>query len=133
MDFNSDGNLAERWKRWKQTANLYLEVSMGTKAEKDRCRAFLYIIGQEGREIYNTFTLGDDEKDKLDVLMQKFETNTAFISTIQMEQNYTKNWICIFILFLNMHPYQMKNLKKSEKEMKRNYANIYLKDEGWMA
>jgi len=47
-----------------------------------------------------------------------------------MEQNYTNNWICMFSLFLNMHPYQMKNLKKSEKEMKRIELCKHL-SQGW--
>ncbi|CAC5406179.1 unnamed protein product [Mytilus coruscus] len=34
---------------------VYLEVAMGEKTEKEQCRAVLYVIGLEGREIYNTF------------------------------------------------------------------------------
>ncbi|CAC5370552.1 unnamed protein product [Mytilus coruscus] len=55
MDFSHEDNLSEKWKRWKQTMNLYLEVAM------------------EGREIYNTFNFGENEADKLDVLLKKFE------------------------------------------------------------
>ncbi|CAC5384774.1 unnamed protein product [Mytilus coruscus] len=55
MDFSHEDNLSEKWKRWKQTMNLYLEVAM------------------EGREIYNTFNFGENEADKLEVLLKKFE------------------------------------------------------------
>ncbi|CAC5390534.1 unnamed protein product [Mytilus coruscus] len=55
MDFSHEDNLSEKWKRWKQTMNLYLEVAM------------------EGREIYNTFNFGENEADKLEILLKKFE------------------------------------------------------------
>ncbi|CAC5396826.1 unnamed protein product [Mytilus coruscus] len=67
MDFSHEDNLSEKWKRWKQTMNLYLEVAMGEKTEKEQCRAVLYVIGLEGREIYNTFNFGENEADKLKV------------------------------------------------------------------
>lgn len=65
MDFSHEDNLSEKWKRWKQTMNLYLEVAMGEKTEKEQCRAVLYVIGLEGREIYNTFNFGENEADNL--------------------------------------------------------------------
>ncbi|CAC5421269.1 unnamed protein product [Mytilus coruscus] len=55
MDFSHEDNLSKKWKRWKQIMNLYLEVAM------------------EGREIYNTFNFGENETDKLEVLLKKFE------------------------------------------------------------
>ncbi|CAC5360616.1 unnamed protein product [Mytilus coruscus] len=74
MDFSHEDNLSEKWKRWKQTMNLYLEVAMGEKTEKEQCRAVLYVIGLEGREIYNTFNFGENEADKLEVLLKKLRT-----------------------------------------------------------
>jgi hypothetical protein len=41
--------------------------------EKEKCKAILYVIGLEGREIYNTFHFGESEVDKLEVLLKKFE------------------------------------------------------------
>ncbi|CAC5365632.1 unnamed protein product [Mytilus coruscus] len=55
--------------KWKQTIfNLYLELAMGEKTEMEQCRAALYVIGLEGREIYNTFNFGENEADKLEYL-----------------------------------------------------------------
>ncbi|CAC5377387.1 unnamed protein product [Mytilus coruscus] len=34
MDFSHEDNLSEKWKRWKQTMNLYLEVAMGEKKNR---------------------------------------------------------------------------------------------------
>ncbi|VDI62424.1 Hypothetical predicted protein, partial [Mytilus galloprovincialis] len=73
MDFSHEDNLSEKWKRWKQTMSLYLEVAMSEKTEKEQCRAVLYVIGLDGREIYNTFNFGEHEADKLPVLLKKFE------------------------------------------------------------
>ena len=53
--------------------NLYLEVTLNERSEKEKCKAILYVIGLEGREIYNTFHFGESEVDKLEVLLKKFE------------------------------------------------------------
>ena len=36
MDFSTSGNIAERWKSWKQTVQLYLDVAMSEKTEKEK-------------------------------------------------------------------------------------------------
>ncbi|CAC5425541.1 unnamed protein product [Mytilus coruscus] len=84
MDFSHEDNLSEKWKRWKQTMNLYLEVAMGEKTEKEQCRAVLYVIGLEGREIYNTFNFGENEADKLEVLLKKFEGLLHYLTDLKL-------------------------------------------------
>ncbi|CAC5384578.1 unnamed protein product [Mytilus coruscus] len=37
MDFSHEDNLSEKWKRWKQTMNLYLEVAMDLKLTAKNC------------------------------------------------------------------------------------------------
>ena len=51
---------------------LYIELSMVRKSEKDKCSAFLYVIGQKGCDVYNAMNL-DETRDKIDVLFTKFE------------------------------------------------------------
>eukprot|EP00731_Ephydatia_muelleri_P013204 Em0007g514a len=46
---------------------------MDDKPEKDKCKAFLYVIGPAGRDIFTALVLKDDEKDKIDILFKKFE------------------------------------------------------------
>ena len=46
LDFNST-NLA--WRKWKHNIKLYLD-------EKDKYSTFLFLIGERGREIFNTWT-----------------------------------------------------------------------------
>ena len=66
-------SLPERWRKWKQTTEIYLEIDMGSKTEKEKCSTFLYIIGSEGREIYNTFKVEDENKDKIKWLFAEFD------------------------------------------------------------
>ena len=42
-------------------------------SEDVKCSFFLLFIGQEARDVYNTWTLTADERDKTDVLFKKFE------------------------------------------------------------
>lgn len=74
LDFtSSEGNLSEWWKRWKQTMNLHMDVCMKEATEKEKCSAFLYVIGQDGRDIHNTFQFAEDEVDKIIPLIQKLD------------------------------------------------------------
>ena len=52
---------------------LYIELSMARKSEKDKCSAFLYVIGQKGHNVYNAMNVDDSQHDKIDVLFTKFE------------------------------------------------------------
>ena len=79
MDFSSTGNMVERW---KQTVELYLDIAMAEK-----CKTLLYVIGRYGREIFNTFTFADREKDKLDKLIDKFQNYCIPKKNITMERH----------------------------------------------
>ncbi|KAJ8029368.1 hypothetical protein HOLleu_28746 [Holothuria leucospilota] len=52
---------------------LYLDLCVSPKTEEEKCTPFLYVIGQEGRDIYNTITVYDNENNKIDVLFKKLE------------------------------------------------------------
>ncbi|XP_069119087.1 uncharacterized protein [Argopecten irradians] len=56
---------------------IYLNIAMNEREEKDQCSAFLYIIGQEGREIFNTLTFTEDENNKIEPLFEKFKLYCA--------------------------------------------------------
>ena len=55
MDFHAS-NLADAWKKWKQTMQLYLNVVMKQKTEEEKYSVFLFMIGEKGREIFDTWT-----------------------------------------------------------------------------
>ena len=87
MDFSTSGNIAERWRMWKQTVELYLDVTMSGKPEPEKCKAFLYVIGKEGREIFNTFVFPEEEKDKFTPLLTKFENYCIPKKKLTMERH----------------------------------------------
>ena len=81
MNFDS-GNLAATWRQWNQTMQLYLNTVMSRKTEEQQYSTFLFISGERGREIFNTFTWNkkirdgvETEEDDITVkeLFQKFE------------------------------------------------------------
>ena len=71
MDFES-ASVGETWRRWKQTMELMLSGPLSGKEEKEQCSYFLLHIGQTGRDIFNTWKLSEQERDKIKVLFDKF-------------------------------------------------------------
>ncbi|CAB4014143.1 Hypothetical predicted protein, partial [Paramuricea clavata] len=70
-----DGNVAENWRKWRQRWNLYAKASgANEKDEEIQCAIFLHTIGEEALEIYDTFTFTETEQDKIEPLIQKFES-----------------------------------------------------------
>ncbi len=70
---NDQLTLCEKWRRWKETMQLYLGLNMSKASEKEQCAAFRYLIGQDGRDIYNTMAFEKTEIDKIEVLFAKFD------------------------------------------------------------
>lgn len=67
------GNLAENWKIWIQKFDLFLTASgIAEKSEKVQCATFLHVAGEDAIKVCNTFEFHEDERDKIDVLKQKF-------------------------------------------------------------
>ena len=65
MDFgSSDGtSIAEAWRKWRQAMEIFLALAMTGKDEAEQCS--LYIIGPVGRDIYHTFNISAQEKNKI--------------------------------------------------------------------
>ena len=84
MNF-SGGNIAAVWKKWKQSMQLYeyIDAVMSSKTEKEKYSTFLFLIGEVGREIFNTWAwpkIKDEAGNKTDEdqipvteLFRKFE------------------------------------------------------------
>ena len=67
--------MAENWRKWKQRWNLYVKASGASeKDEATQCAIFLHTIGDEALEVYDTFTFTETEQDKIELLIQKFES-----------------------------------------------------------
>ena len=74
-----EGNVAENWRKWRQRFQIYLEATEAdAEDEKRQCSIFLYVIGEEALEVFNTFTFDRDadpseSRDKLSTLYDKFQ------------------------------------------------------------
>ena len=53
---------------------LYIDLTMKIKSQKEKCSIFVYTIGQAGRDVYNTITFSEEEQDKINMLFSKFES-----------------------------------------------------------
>ena len=57
---NLSGNLSENFKKFIQRWNIYsLATGTNTKDEQTKCAIFLFMVGEEAIEIYNTFEFPD--------------------------------------------------------------------------
>ena len=69
MDFDAV-NLAATWKKWKQIMMLFLSAVMKDRSEEERYSTVLFVDGESGREIFNTWTwdkVQDDDGNDTDV------------------------------------------------------------------
>ena len=71
LDLHSS-NLSEAWRRWSQTMNLCLDGPLSGKSDKAKCSYFLLYIGQDARDMFNTWTLSEEEQNKPKILFEKF-------------------------------------------------------------
>ena len=69
-----EGNISEHWKKWKQELEFYITATeKDNKDDKVKSSILLTCIGQHGREIYNTFSLTEENKLNFDHILDKFE------------------------------------------------------------
>ncbi|CAG2209929.1 unnamed protein product [Mytilus edulis] len=71
---NLEGNLAESYKEWIQSFELYLTATgIEEKSGKVQVAIFLQVAGSEAQRVYNTFDIVADDKEKIDVLKDRFK------------------------------------------------------------
>lgn len=81
-----DGNLSERWRVWQESIELYLDLAMKGSEENEKCKAVLYIIGEEGRKMHNTWSLPADERGKVNSLLKRFKEYCTPRNNITLER-----------------------------------------------
>ena len=81
-----DGNLTERWRVWQESIELYLDLAMKSSGESEKCKAVLYIIGEEGRKIFNTWSIPDGEREKVQPLLTRFREYCTPRNNITLER-----------------------------------------------
>ncbi len=66
---------------------LYMDATMTGKTEKEKHSMFLYLIGEEGSEIYETMVLAEQEKDTLEPLFTKFKAHCNPKKNVTIERD----------------------------------------------
>ena len=73
MDWNGS-DLPTAFKSFEQYCQLIFDGPLNQKEEKVKATYILLWIDEKGRKIFNSFELSDEEKQKLDVIFDKFAT-----------------------------------------------------------
>ncbi|KAL0968110.1 hypothetical protein UPYG_G00262530 [Umbra pygmaea] len=76
MDWDST-NLPEAWRRFKQHAELVFSGPLREKREQDKCSYLLLWIGEKGRDVFNTWSLTEEDAKKLNTYYDKY---TAYLT-----------------------------------------------------
>ena len=72
------GNVSENWRRWIQQFRLYLNATgRDKKSEQIQCSTLLAVAGVEALEVYNTFEIPADDKDKIEPLIKQFNVTVC--------------------------------------------------------
>lgn len=66
-------DLPGEWKKFKQHAELMFSGPLKKKEEEEKCSYLLLWSGEKGRDIFNTWALGDNEAKLLKTYYDKFE------------------------------------------------------------
>ncbi|XP_014667306.1 PREDICTED: uncharacterized protein LOC106808905, partial [Priapulus caudatus] len=73
MEWDSS-NLPEAFKRFKQHIQLVFDGPLTDKDEAVKCKYFMLWIGDRGREIYNTWSVSEDDEKKLSTYYESFQS-----------------------------------------------------------
>ena len=76
INWNAD-NLDSEWTAFENHAKLMCQGPLADKSEKVACACLLIWVGAQGREIFSTFELADEEKDKIEIYFKKFRDYAA--------------------------------------------------------
>ncbi|KAK4886965.1 hypothetical protein RN001_003236 [Aquatica leii] len=73
-----DGNISENWRKFVQRFDLFMTATdLDNKREEKKIAVFLNLIGEEGLELYNTFTFENTQVKTLKKIKDKFQEYCA--------------------------------------------------------
>ncbi len=73
-NLNLTRNVAENWKTWKQRFELYIKAAgLKDKSDEQKCAILLHCIGEDAIDVFNSFVFTEEETDKYDILVKRFE------------------------------------------------------------
>lgn len=69
-----EGDLGQNWIKFKSTIELYMcVIGCKTKDKEVQAAVILHCVGEEAREVFDTFELQTTQKKDSDVILKKFE------------------------------------------------------------
>ncbi|CAM1292520.1 Uncharacterised protein r2_g169 [Pycnogonum litorale] len=84
----STNNLADAWKKFRQQFIWYLSaIDADAKPETKQCAILLSVLGEPGVDIYTSFTIPEEDSDKLDRLLRQFESYCTPRKNLTMERH----------------------------------------------
>ena len=74
-ELSFEGNLAENWRKWIQSFELFLIASeINEKSENVQCATLLHVAGEEARAVFNAFDFDKEgDQHKIDIVIDKFK------------------------------------------------------------
>ena len=80
--------MAEQWTAWKDEFLLYISLAMGNQTEKQKIDLLKYLIGKEGRKIFDTFKLNEADAAvyKLTNVLKHFDDDFVAKRNINVER-----------------------------------------------
>ena len=77
MQWEGD-NLNENWRRFKQDVEVMFTGPLKSRTEQEKCSYLLNWVGQNGKDIYNTWSgISDDDRKKLGTYFERFENHVG--------------------------------------------------------
>ena len=74
MDWTADDGLYSRYKIWKQRCQILFTGPMSKVAEDIQCKYLLYWAGERGLDLFNSWSVNDDEQQLLATYWTGFES-----------------------------------------------------------
>ncbi len=91
IDWTPGPDLAQRLKRFRQKCELLFDGPLKERSTKQRCRYVLLWAGDYGLDLYNTWNLSEEDRDKLDEYWKRFEEHVKPQSSHLLNRFYLRN------------------------------------------
>ena len=91
IDWTPGPDLAQRLKRFRQKCELLFDGPLKERSTKQRCRYVLLWAGDYGLDLYNTWNLSEEDRDKLDEYWKRFEEHVKPQSNHLLNRFYLRN------------------------------------------
>ncbi|XP_031328603.1 uncharacterized protein LOC116159695 [Photinus pyralis] len=68
-----DGNISDNWRKFEQQFQIFIEATeLDQKSEAKQLAVLLNLVGNDGLDLYNSFTLTEAERKSLKSVLKKF-------------------------------------------------------------